>query len=97
VTWRRIMALNKDSLAERLRPGAGDMVAVSGSFEARPHEKGNDTRVNFTLFTDRVISVHRPKRKRARPCDDPPAPVGAPFADDIPVFGDPPTKEGRTP
>jgi hypothetical protein len=58
-TWWTLFCYTDEGRDVLLRLSTGDSIAASGNFSVACYEKDGETRLNFTLYAQRVLSAHK--------------------------------------
>jgi hypothetical protein len=72
--WWKALVFGDDAMAEVLRLGDGDPLAVAGEFDCQPYKTdAGEDRLSWSIMVDAVLSA-RAKPKKAKPSRDNPQP-----------------------
>ena len=61
-----LLAFGEEAKAELMRLGNGDAIAAQGAMKVETGERDGATRLNFTLFADKILALRQPEEKRER-------------------------------
>jgi hypothetical protein len=65
--WWKAFIFGDDAMAEVLRLGDGDPIAVAGEFDCHTYEAdGGEVRLSWSIMVDGLLSARKPKREGGR-------------------------------
>jgi hypothetical protein len=65
--WWKTLIFGDDAMAEVLRLGDGDPLAVAGEFDCQAYKTdAGEDRLSWSIMVDGVLSARKPKREEGR-------------------------------